>query len=346
MVKNTKQFSKFEVENRAKAIQAALDNINNKFCKESIDKLVMRLGDIPKRNIEVIPTGIYTLDSALGVWGFPKGRIIEIYGNEGSAKTALSLLVIAQTQKAGGTAAFVDAEHAFDPFRAKKLGVNVKDLIISQPDYGEQALEVVEQLALSKAIDVIVVDSVAALTPKAEIEGNMWDSHMWLQARLMSQALRKLTSIIAKSNVILVFINQVRMKIGVMFGNPEITTWGNALKFYASIRIEMKKIETLGDKDEPTGVVIKAKVVKNKVAPPFKSAVFELSFKDGFVAEANLFDLAIEKNVIEKSGAWYSFNKTKLQGKESFVAKMKEDKALFETIKKAVFLPESNDKRN
>ena len=280
----------------------------------------MKLGDNKDiLDVDVIPSGSILLDEALGVGGYPKGRIIEIYGPESSGKTTLALHAIAECQKKGGIAAFIDAEHALDPTYAKNLGVNIDDLWISQPDNGEQALEITERLVRSGAIDIIVVDSVAALTPQAEIEGDMGDSHMGLQARLMSQALRKLTGILAKSNTTIIFINQIRMKIGVMFGNPETTTGGNALKFYASVRMDVRRIESIGkNQDELTGNRVRVKIVKNKVAPPFKKCEIDLMFGTGISKMGSLLDAAIKCNLIEKAGAWYSFKGEKIgQGREA-----------------------------
>ena len=288
--------------NKTKALSAALSQIEKQFGKGS----VMRLGDggtVP--NIQVIPTGSLGLDLALGIGGVPRGRVVEIYGPESSGKTTLTLQVIAECQKIGGTAAFIDAEHALDPGYAKKLGVNIDDLLVSQPDSGEQALEICDMLVRSGAVDVVVVDSVAALTPKAEIEGEMGDSHMGLQARLMSQALRKLTANIKRSNTLVIFINQIRMKIGVMFGNPETTTGGNALKFYASIRMDIRRIGALKKGDEVIGNQTRVKVVKNKLAPPFRQCEFDILYNEGISKEGELIDMGVERNIVEKSGAWY-----------------------------------------
>jgi len=302
-------------ENRKKALSAALSQIEKQFGKGS----VMRLGDsIASRDVEVVSTGSLGLDLALGVGGLPRGRIVEIYGPESSGKTTLTLQVIAEVQKQGGTAAFVDAEHALDPVYAEKVGVNVDDLLISQPDTGEQALEITDMLVRSGAVDVIVVDSVAALTPKAEIEGEMGDSHVGLQARLMSQALRKLTANIKRSNCLVIFINQIRMKIGVMFGSPETTTGGNALKFYASVRLDIRRIGSIKKGDEVLGNETRVKVVKNKVAPPFRSCEFEILYGQGISREGEIIDLGARENIIEKSGAWYSYNGDRIgQGKEN-----------------------------
>ena len=298
-----------------KALDAALSQIEKAFGKGSI----MRLGqDNAHVDIEGIPTGSLGLDMALGIGGLPRGRIIEIYGPESSGKTTLALSVIAQAQKSGGTCAFIDAEHALDPSYAKKIGVDIENLLISQPDAGEQALEITDTLVRSGAIDVLVVDSVAALVPKAELEGEMGDSHMGLQARLMSQALRKLTSTIARSNTLVIFINQIRMKIGVMFGNPETTTGGNALKFYASVRIDIRSIGKIKDKEDVIGSQTRVKIVKNKVAPPFKVIDFDIMYGEGISKTGEIIDLGVKANVIEKSGAWFAYNGEKLgQGREN-----------------------------
>jgi recombination protein RecA len=302
-------------ENRKKALAAALGQIEKQFGKGS----VMRMGDAgAMRDIEVISTGSLGLDVALGVGGLPKGRVVEIYGPESSGKTTLTLQVIAECQKLGGTAAFVDAEHALDPQYAEKLGVNVDELLVSQPDTGEQALEITDMLVRSGAVDIVVVDSVAALTPKAEIEGEMGDTHVGLQARLMSQALRKLTGNIKRTNCMVIFINQIRMKIGVMFGSPETTTGGNALKFYASVRLDIRRIGAIKKGDEVTGNQTRVKVVKNKVAPPFKQAEFEILYGQGISREGEIIDLGSNANIIDKSGAWYSYNGDRIgQGKEN-----------------------------
>lgn len=303
-----------EMDNRRKALDLALLQIEKQFGKGSI----MKLDGSVRTDVEAIPTGSISLDLALGVGGIPRGRVVEIFGPESSGKTTLTLSVINQIQKKGGVAAFIDAEHAFDATYAAKLGVKLDDLLISQPDTGEQALEIAETLVRSNAVDLVVIDSVAALTPKAEIEGEMGDSHMGLQARLMSQALRKLTAVTSKSKTCLVFINQIRMKIGVMFGNPETTTGGNALKFYSSVRIDLRRIETLKRADEAYGNRVRAKIVKNKVAPPFKEAEFEIHFSEGISYMTDLLDLAVKHNVIEKSGAWLSFEGERLgQGREN-----------------------------
>ena len=302
-------------ENRKKALLAALGQIEKQFGKGS----VMRLGDAGASNeVDAISTGSLGLDIALGVGGLPRGRVIEIYGPESSGKTTLTLQVIAEAQRLGGTAAFVDAEHALDPTYAEKLGVNLTDLLVSQPDTGEQALEITDMLVRSGAVDVVVVDSVAALTPKAEIEGEMGDSHMGLQARLMSQALRKLTGNIKRSNTIVIFINQIRMKIGVMFGNPETTTGGNALKFYASVRLDIRRTGSIKNGDEVVGNQTRVKVVKNKVAPPFREAEFEIMYGAGISRNGEIIDMGVTHNLIEKSGSWYAYNGERIgQGKEN-----------------------------
>jgi recombination protein RecA len=302
-------------DNKRKALSAALSQIEKQFGKGA----VMRMGDVSAvRDVDVVSTGSLGLDVALGIGGLPRGRVVEVYGPESSGKTTLALQVIAEAQKAGGTAAFVDAEHALDPTYAEKLGVDVDELLVSQPDTGEQALEITDMLVRSGSIDVVVVDSVAALTPKAEIEGDMGDSHMGLQARLMSQALRKLTGNIKRSNTMVIFINQIRMKIGVMFGNPETTTGGNALKFYASVRMDIRRIGAIKKGDEIIGNETRVKVVKNKMAPPFRKAEFQILYGEGISREAELIDLGVQHGFVEKSGAWYSYNGERIgQGKEN-----------------------------
>jgi len=320
-------------ESRKKALDAALAQIDKAFGKGS----AMKLGDKEHVQIDAISTGSLGLDLALGIGGLPKGRIIEIYGPESSGKTTLTLHAIAEAQKAGGTAAFVDAEHALDPAYAKKLGVNIDELIVSQPDTGEQALEIVDTLVRSGAIDILVVDSVAALVPRAEIEGEMGDSHVGLQARLMSQSLRKLTGSIAKSNCIVIFINQLRMKIGVMYGNPETTTGGNALKFYASVRIDIRKSTAIKDKDDVIGNTTKVKVVKNKVSPPFKQVEFDIMYGEGISRLGEVIDLGVKAGVIEKSGAWFSYDSVRLgQGKENTKNFLRTNPEIAERIEKAI----------
>jgi recombination protein RecA len=300
--------------NREKALEVAIAQIEKQFGKGAI----MRLGSDGIVEIASIPTGSIALDAALGVGGFPRGRVVEVYGPESSGKTTLALSAVAQAQKAGGTAAFIDAEHALDVAYASKLGVNIDDLLISQPDTGEQALEVTETLVRSGALDVIVIDSVAALVPKAEIEGNMGDSLPGLQARLMSQALRKLTAAISKGQATVIFINQIRMKIGVMFGSPETTTGGNALKFYSSVRLDIRRIEQIKNAQELVGNRVRVKVVKNKVAPPFRQAEFDIFFNEGISRVGELIDLGLEKKILERAGAWYSYNETRIgQGREN-----------------------------
>ena len=310
-------------DNKSKALEAALSQIDKQFGKGSI----MRLGDSDAiKDIEVVSTGSLGLDIALGVGGLPRGRVVEIYGPESSGKTTLTLQVIAEMQKMGGTAAFIDAEHALDPLYAQKIGVNVQELLISQPDNGEQALEIVDMLVRSGSVDVVVVDSVAALTPRAEIEGEMGDHQMGLQARLMSQALRKLTANIKRSNTMLIFINQIRMKIGVMFGNPETTTGGNALKFYASVRLDIRRIGAIKKGDEILGNETRVKVVKNKVAPPFKKAEFDILYGEGISREGEIVELGVLHNLVEKAGSWYSYNGEKIgQGKDNSREYLKEN---------------------
>lgn len=319
---------------KLKALQAAMDKIEKNFGKGSI----MKLGDENVQQVEVIPTGSIALNAALGVGGYPKGRIIEIYGPESSGKTTLAIHAIAEAQNAGGIAAFIDAEHAFDRFYASKLGVDVDNLWISQPDNGEQALEIAEQLIRSSAIDIIVIDSVAALTPKAEIEGDMGDNKVGLQARLMSQALRKLTSAISKTNTTCIFINQLREKIGVMFGNPETTTGGNALKFYASVRLDIRRATQLKDGEEVIGNQTRVKVVKNKVAPPFRKAEFDIMFGEGISRAGEIIDLGAELGIIKKSGSWYSYNDTKLgQGRDASKQVIQDNPELAEELEGLIF---------
>ena len=319
---------------KLKALQEAMSKIEKDFGKGSI----MKLGEEKIENVDVIPSGSISLDVALGVGGYPKGRIIEIYGPESSGKTTLAIHAIAEAQKAGGIAAFIDAEHAFDRFYAAKLGVDVDNLIISQPDNGEQALEIADQLIRSAAVDIVVVDSVAALTPKAEIEGDMGDNKVGLQARLMSQALRKLTATINKTNTTCIFINQLREKIGVMFGNPETTTGGNALKFYASVRLDIRKSSAIKDGDEIIGNEVKVKVVKNKVAPPFRRAQFEILFGEGISRVGEIVDLGVEYGILEKSGSWFSYNGSKLaQGKEGAKKVLKDNPELCEELTARIY---------
>ena len=314
---------------KMKALQAALSKIEKDFGKGSI----MKLGDEKIENVEVIPTGSIGLNAALGVGGYPKGRIIEIYGPESSGKTTLAIHAIAECQKAGGVAAFIDAEHAFDRFYAEKLGVDIDNLYISQPDNGEQALEIADSLIRSSAVDILVIDSVAALTPKKEIEGDMGDSAVGLHARLMSQALRKLTGTIAKTNTTCIFINQLREKIGVMFGNPETTTGGNALKFYASVRLDIRKAAAIKDGDNIIGNQVRVKVVKNKVAPPFRKAEFEITFGEGISKTGEIADLGVEHEIIKKSGSWFSYGDTKLgQGRDAVKQLLADNPELCEEI--------------
>ena len=316
-------------EGKLKALQAAMSKIEKDFGKGSI----MKLGDEKIENVEVISTGSISLNAALGVGGYPKGRIIEIYGPESSGKTTLAIHAIAECQKAGGIAAFIDAEHAFDRFYAEKLGVDIDNLWISQPDNGEQALEIADQLIRSSAIDILVVDSVAALTPKKEIEGEMGDNNVGLQARLMSQALRKLTSTISKTNTTCIFINQLREKIGVMFGNPETTTGGNALKFYASVRLDIRRVTAIKDGDQVIGNMTRVKVVKNKVAPPFRKAEFEITFGEGISKLGEILDLGVEYGIIQKNGSWYSYNGSRLsQGRDTCKALLKDNPELCEEL--------------
>ncbi|KTD65752.1 recombinase RecA [Legionella spiritensis] len=321
-------------DNRQKALSAALAQIERQFGKGS----VMRMGDsTAQRDIEAISTGSLGLDIALGIGGLPKGRVVEIYGPESSGKTTLTLQVIAECQKMGGTAAFVDAEHALDPGYAAKLGVNVDELLVSQPDTGEQALEITDMLVRSAAVDVIIIDSVAALTPKAEIEGEMGDTHVGLQARLMSQALRKLTANIKRSNTLVIFINQIRMKIGVMFGNPETTTGGNALKFYASVRLDIRRVGSIKKGDEILGSETRVKVVKNKVAPPFRTTDFDILYNEGISRESEVINLGTQLGLIEKSGAWYSYQQEKIgQGKDNVRLYLKEHPEITATLEKQI----------
>lgn len=327
-------------ENRQKALGAALAQIEKQFGTGSI----MRMGDPGAvRDVEVVSTGSLSLDIALGIGGLPKGRVVEVYGPESSGKTTLALHVVAEIQKQGGTAAFVDAEHALDPQYAEKLEVNIEDLLVSQPDHGEQALEITDMLVRSGAVDIVVVDSVAALTPKAEIEGDMGDHHVGLQARLMSQALRKLTGNIKRANTLVIFINQIRMKIGVMFGSPETTTGGNALKFYSSVRLDIRRIGSLKRGDEVIGNETRVKVVKNKVAPPFKQANFDILYNEGISLESELVELGVLHGLVEKTGAWYSYNGERLgQGKENVRMLLKENKEMAADIDagiRAIALP-------
>ena len=317
-------------DHKRKALSAALGQIEKQFGKGS----VMRMGDVgAARDIDVVSTGSLGLDVALGVGGLPRGRVIEVYGPESSGKTTLTLQVIAEAQKVGGTAAFIDAEHALDPAYAEKLGVQIDDLLVSQPDTGEQALEIADMLVRSGAVDVVVVDSVAALTPKAEIEGEMGDSHMGLHARLMSQALRKLTANIKRSNTLVIFINQIRMKIGVMFGNPETTTGGNALKFYASVRLDIRRTGAIKKGDEIIGNETRVKVVKNKMAPPFRQAEFEILYGEGISREGELIDLGVKNGIVDKAGAWYSYKGDRIgQGKDNVRGFLKDNPEIAEDI--------------
>jgi recombination protein RecA len=326
-------------DNRQKALNAALGQIERQFGKGAI----MRMGDSTVRDVEVVSTGSLGLDVALGVGGLPYGRVVEIYGPESSGKTTLTLQAVAEVQRQGGTAAFIDAEHALDPSYAEKIGVNVDDLLVSQPDNGEQALEIADMLVRSGAVNLVVVDSVAALTPKAEINGEMGDSHVGLHARLMSQALRKLTANIKRSNTLVIFINQIRMKIGVMFGSPETTTGGNALKFYSSVRLDIRRIGSIKKGDEVVGNETRVKVVKNKVAPPFKKVEFEILYGEGISREGELIDMGVEQGLVDKAGAWYSYNGERIgQGKENvrqFLREHPEMAAEIEAALRAKLLP-------
>ena len=318
---------------KKKALESALGQIEKQFGKGS----VMKLGDFKAMNVEAIPTGALSLDVALGIGGIPKGRIIEIFGPESSGKTTLALHMIAECQKLGGEAAFIDAEHALDPVYAKHLGVDIDDLIVSQPDTGEQALEIVEALVRSGAIDIIVVDSVAALVPKAEIDGDMGDAHVGLQARLMSQALRKLAGVLNKSNTAIIFINQLREKVGIMFGNPETTPGGRALKFYASVRLDIRKIENIKTDGEVTGARARVKVVKNKVAPPFREAEFDIIYGKGISKSGNILDLAVSLDIVEKSGSWFSYDGTRIgQGRENAKKYFEDNPKIMAEVEKKV----------
>lgn len=322
-----------ENKNKLTAVEMAVDQIEKQFGKGSI----MKLGESAKLNIQVVPSGSLSLDIALGAGGVPKGRIVEIYGPESSGKTTLAYHVIAEAQKRGGLAAFVDAEHALDPEYAKNIGVDIEKLLISQPDNGEQALEIAETLVRSNAIDVLVVDSVAALVPRAEIEGEMGDSHMGLHARLMSQALRKLTGAISKSNTVVIFINQIRMKIGVMFGNPETTTGGKALQFYSSVRMDIRRTEQIKDGENVIGNHVKVKIVKNKVAPPFKTAEFDIMYNEGISKEGDVLDLGVKEGFVLKSGSWYEYNGAKIgQGREAAKQYLRDNVKVFEEIEKKI----------
>ncbi|MBW7869710.1 MAG: recombinase RecA [Flavobacteriia bacterium] len=323
-----------DLDNKKKALQLVLDKMDKTYGKGT----VMRMGDhAVDEGIGVIPTGSLGLDIALGIGGYPRGRVIEIYGPESSGKTTLTLHAIAEAQKAGGIAAFIDAEHAFDRFYAEKLGIDVENLIISQPDNGEQALEIADNLIRSGAIDIIVIDSVAALTPKAEIEGEMGDSKMGLQARLMSQALRKLTATISKTKCTAIFINQLREKIGIMFGNPETTTGGNALKFYSSVRLDIRRVSQIKTGDEATGNHVRVKVVKNKVAPPFRQAEFDIMFGEGISKVGEILDIGVEKGIVQKSGSWYSYGDTKLgQGRDAVKDLLKDNPELAEELEEKI----------
>lgn len=332
MAKNTEEAA-VAGSDKLKALQAAMAKIEKDFGKGSI----MKMGEQKVEDVDVVPTGSIALDAALGVGGYPKGRIIEIFGPESSGKTTLAIHAMAQAQKAGGIAAFIDAEHAFDRFYAEKLGVDTDNLLISQPDNGEQALEIADQLIRSSAIDIIVIDSVAALTPKAEIEGDMGENKVGLQARLMSQALRKLTSTISKTNTTCIFINQLREKIGVMFGNPETTTGGNALKFYSSVRLDIRRVTTLKDGDTPIGNQVRVKIVKNKVAPPFRKAEFEITFGEGISHTGEIVDLGVELGIVKKSGSWFSYGETRLgQGRDAVKKVIKDNPELAEELEQKI----------
>ncbi len=326
---------KMAVDEKQKALEVAILQIEKQFGKGSI----MKMGEADtKMNIDVIPTGAITLDLALGVGGIPRGRVIEIYGPESSGKTTVALHMVAEAQKLGGIAAFIDAEHALDPLYARKLGVDIDNLLISQPDTGEQALEIAEALVRSGAVDVVVVDSVAALTPRAEIEGEMGDSHVGLQARLMSQALRKLTGAISKSQTVAIFINQIREKVGIMFGNPEVTPGGRALKFYSTIRLDVRRVETLKQGGDFIGNRIRVKVVKNKVAPPFKEAEFDIIYGEGISKVGCILDLAVDKDIVNKSGSWFSYGETRLgQGRDNAIEFLKQNPELLEQVENQIY---------
>jgi len=335
--------AKDENKDKLKSLQMTMERLDKAYGKGT----VMRLGDNAIQEIEVIPTGSLTLDIALGIKGLPKGRIIEVYGPESSGKTTLAIHAIAEAQKKGGICAIVDAEHAFDRFYAENLGVNTEDLLISQPDNGEQALEIADSLISSGAVDLLVIDSVAALTPKAEIEGDMGDSRMGLQARLMSQALRKLTSTISKSGTCVIFINQLREKIGVMFGNPETTTGGNALKFYASVRLDIRRIGQIKSADEVIGNRVRVKVVKNKLAPPFRKAEFDMMFGEGFSKSGEILDIGVEKEIIKKAGSWFSYGETKLgQGRDAVKSLIKDNEELAAELKEKILVVLKEEQEN